>query len=122
MRMLRGNDITNFEKLMELNKKFSEDNEWGGVLNIRINDNRTCYTSIRESLISNILSGNPDEDAYANISQEDLDCIEECENIGTMVEINWFNFTPCGHYSIFDSTVEGAALKLLKCVENVLEN
>lgn len=114
--------MTNFEKLMELNKKFSEDNEWGGVLDIRINDNRTCYTSIRESLISNILSRNPDEDEYANISQEDLDCIEECEKIGMMVEINWFNITPVGHYSAFDSTVEGASLKLIKCVENVLLN
>ncbi len=114
--------MNNLEKLIELNKKSSQENEWGGVLEISINYNRTCYTSIRESLISNILSGNPDKDAYENISQKDLDCIEECEKMGMMCEIRWFNITPCGHYSVFDATTEGAALKMIKIVENIFEN
>ncbi len=114
--------MTNLEKLIELNKKSSQENEWGGVLEITINGNRSYYTSIRESLISNILSGNPDKDAYENIIQEDLDCIKECENIGMICEIRWFNITPVGHYYVFDSTTEGAALKMINIVENIFEN
>lgn len=109
--------MTNLEKLIELNEKFSKENEWGGVLTIDINDNRSSYQTIRESLISGVMLGNPDVDAYANISQEDMACIEECEKKGMMCEIYFFNSTPVGHYRVFDSSVEGAALKMLKIFE-----
>lgn len=109
--------MTNLEKLIELTEKFSKENEWGCVLTIDINDNRSSYQTIRESLISGIMSGNLDIDAYSKISDEDLECIEECEKKGMMCEIYFFNSTPVGHYRVFDSSVEGAALKMLKIFE-----
>lgn len=107
--------MTNLEKLIELTEKFSKENEWGGVLTIDINDNRSSYETIKDSLISGLMLGNSDPNP--SISQEDMACIEECEKKGMMCEIYFFNSTPVGHYRVFDSSVEGAALKMLKVFE-----
>lgn len=93
--------MKNLEKLIELNEKFSKENELGGVLTINI---------------SGIISSEPDLDA---ISQEDMKCIEECQKKGMMCEIYFFNLTPVGHYRVFDSSVEGAALKMLNIFEEI---
>lgn len=97
--------MKNFEKLVNLNELFSKKYNSGGILSLSVNEHRISYLNIRE---------------YLQIDEswcEDLEGIYRCENSGNIYEIRLYNFTPVGHYSVFDSTLDGAALKILNALE-----
>ena len=111
--MIIKDEETAFEKLIKLTECLAKEYEWGGMLNISFNENRTSYISIREYLIH--LITNFDEGII--IDKEDMIRINECEKSRNIYQIHLYNINPCGHYSVFDSTLEGAAFQILQALE-----
>ena len=108
--------MTNFEKLIEETKKFCKDYEYGGTLNVNINEHKTCYSTIREHLIETIFSGDP-SNVRREVDEDEMRIIEECEKSGNIYEISLYNLTPIGRWSVFDSSLEGAALQMLEIID-----
>jgi hypothetical protein len=98
--------MTNFEKLILLSDVFFKNYEGGGELIITINGHKCNYDTIIDYISTKY-----------DIDEEEIECIKECEYQGRLVEIYFYNLSPNGFYSVFDSTLEGAARKMIEVVE-----